>query len=228
MSRTDAAPTTTEAVQVTDVVPFKALGPDVLVVGPTLGGKDPIAFDLLAERWAAAHPPFVITATDTAAQLRSRIDPFVPRSGCAGDLYAIDCTGSSGFDDSADVPTCVSTTPADLTGIGICLAKGYDRFGSPGGRVVLLDNLSTLLVYSDVDRIYRFVSTLNNRVTELGDTTVQLLDTDAVDTTDRHKLFQLFSTLIEVRDRDDTTVFRLRGRAETDWHEYLPRREGTR
>lgn len=132
----------------------------------------------------------------------------------------IDCTDFGHDDHASEAPTCTSTTPPDLTGVGICLSKGYDQFGTPGGQMVLLDNLSTLLVYSEVDRVVRFVSTINNRIAELGDSTVQLLDTDVVDDVDKNKLLKLFSTVIQVKQADGETRFRLRGATETSWLDY--------
>lgn len=214
-----------ETARVSEILPEERSGLNVLVFGPTLGGKDLVAFDLLADTWSARRPPFVITATDTADQFRSRFGAFTPPERRVEDVYVIDCTEAGREENTTEPPTCTSATPADLTGIGICLSKGYDHYGTPGGRVVLLDNLSTLLVYSDVDRIFRFVSSINNRVTELGDTTVQLLDTDAIDTADRKTLLQVFSTLVEVREETGDTLFRVRGEAETDWYKRPARGE---
>lgn len=216
-----------EGAQVSEILPDDALRSNILIIGPTLSEKDTIAFDLLAESWTSGCRPFVITATDTADQFRSRFDAFSPPKRRVEELYVIDCAESGQAEDTPEQLTCTSATPADLTGVGICLSKGYDEFGASGGRVVLLDNLSTFLVYSDVERIFRFISTINNHVTDHGDITVQLLDTDAVDTADKNKLFQVFSTIIEVKDDDGTTLFRVRGETETTWTEY-PSRGGAR
>lgn len=206
--------------RVSDLLPDKTLESNILISGPTLSEKDTIAFDLLAESWSSGRPPFVITATDTADQFRSRFDSLSPPNRHVEDLYVIDCTESAQDADATEKTTCLSATPADLTGVGICLSKGYNEFGEAGGRVILLDNLSTLLVYSDVNRIFRFISTINNRVTELGDITVQLLDTDAIDTVNKNKLLQLFSTVIQVREDEGKTLYRVRGETETTWAEY--------
>jgi KaiC/GvpD/RAD55 family RecA-like ATPase len=216
-----------ETARVSEVLPDESLGSNILIVGPTLSEKETIALDLLAESWTSDCRPFVITATDTASQFRSRFDGFTPPNRRTEDVYVIDCLDSGRGEEAPETPTCTLSTPADLTGIGICLSKGYDEFGRPEGRFVLVDNLSTLLVYSDVDRIFRFLSTINNRVTELGDVTVQLMDDDAVDTADRNKLLQLFSSVIEVREEGGQTLFRVRGDTETTWDEY-PSRGGAR
>lgn len=214
--------------RVLDVVPAETLESDILVMGPTLSKKDEIAIELLAENWTQDRTPFAVTATESAASFRSRLAATLPSDRDVEDLYVIDAAESSGTGDAANLPGCASTTPADLTGVGICLSKGYKQFGTPGGRVVLVENLSTFLVYSDIERIFRFVNTINNRVTELGDITVQLLDTDAIDSKDRRKLLQLFATVIEVKERSGETVFRLRGDVQTDWHGYAPAQEGNR
>lgn len=204
------------------MLPDETLKSNILISGPTFSGKDSIALDLLSESWASERRPFVITATDTADQFRSRFDALSPPNKRAEAVYVIDCTESGQTERASDTPTCTSATPADLTGVGVCLSKGYDEFGAPGGRVVLLDNLSTLLVYSDVDRIFRFISTINSRVTELGDITVQLLDTDAIDSVNKNKLLQLFGTVIQVKKDGGRTLFRVRGATETTWAEYPP------
>ena len=212
--------------RVSELLPDETLKSNILISGPTLSGKDAIALDLLAESWASGRPPFVITATDTAAQFRSRFDGVCTPNRRVEEFYVIDCTESGQDEHATETPTCTSATPADLTGVGICLSKGYKQFGAPGGRVILLDNLSTLLVYSDVDRIFRFISTINSRVTDAGDITVQLLDTDAIDRESKNKLLQLFETVIEVKQDGGTTLFRVRGPTKTSWTEFPPQGVG--
>ena len=206
---------TFEKQTVAEVLPTDAGGSDVLVIGPTLSDKDQIAFDVLADSWETGRAPFVITATDTDAQFRDRFAPFVPAGHPAEELYVIDCTEQTPDSQSS----CSVNSPVDLTGIAICLSKGYDQYGG-GGRRILLDTISTLLIYSSMDRVYRFLSKLNSRASELGDSTVQLLDSDAIDTEDRNTLFQLFPTVIEVRDEADRTLFRVHGDSETSWYEF--------
>jgi len=207
-----------ETATLADVLPSPQRRSDVLVIGPTLSDKDEIAFDLLAERWQDGDTnPFVVTASDSARALRSRFQGFVPRGRSAADLYVIDCSESP---DAESQSTCSVGSPADLTGVGICLSKGYDHYGTRGNRRVLIDNLSTLLIYWDVGRIYRFISAINSRIAEVGDATVQLLDTDAISSEDRSKLFQLFSTIVQVRMEAGKMLFRLRGDTTTEWYEY--------
>lgn len=225
MARTDEASTSYDTATVGDVRAPADLGATVLVTGPTLSNKDAVAFDLFGDGWTDARP-FAITATDPAAAFRDRLRPYVPAGRRAEDVYVIDCLEVSNSTDSDDPHTHGVGTPADLTGIGIALSKGYERYGT-GQRRVLLDNLATLLVYSDIDRVYRFVDVVTSRLTDLGNTSVHLLDGDTVEGTDRNKLIQLFSAVIEVRSEGDTTLFRVRdGTGASEWYEHTFRGEG--
>lgn len=85
----------------------------------------------------------MITATDTADQFRTRFNTFSLPNSCVEDLYVIDCSESGRDKGVTETPTCMSATPTDLTGFGICLSKAYKEFGTPGSRVSLLDNLPT-------------------------------------------------------------------------------------
>lgn len=216
-----------EKATVADGIPREALESDVLVVGPTLSDKDHIAFDMLAASWEDGPSPFVVTATDPAPEFRARFEPFVPAGRDIEEAYVIDCTEAAQPDGGAERGNCSVASPVDLTGISVCLSKGYDAAGTPGSRRVLVDNLSTLLIYSDIERVYRFTSTVTSHVSELGDATVQLLDTDAIDAENKNRLFQLFPTVIEVRPEAGATLFRAHGTAQTGWYEYQPR-EGRR
>jgi hypothetical protein len=227
VARTKDPPDPAEKATVADGIPADARESDLLVVGPTLSDKDRIAFDVLAESWAAGSAPFAVTATDPAPQFRARFEPFVPAGKDVEEVYVIDCTEAGQPEAEADRGGCSVASPVDLTGVSVCLSKGYDERGSSGGRRVLVDNLSTLLIYSDIERVYRFTSTVTSNVSEVGDATVQLLDTDAIDAEDKNRLFQLFPTVVEVRPDADATLFRVRGTARTGWYEYQPR-EGRR
>jgi len=217
VARVDNPGTEYETATIADALSSTERRSDVLIIGPTLSNKDEIAFDLLAESWNEETAPFAVTAADSEQTLRSRFGEFVPRGRSATEFYVIDCSESS---DAESESACSVASPADLTGVGICLSKGYDRHGTGGDRCVLIDNLSTLLIYSDIGRVYRFLSVINSRIADVGDTTVQLLDADAIRSEDKTKLFQLFSTIIQVRMESGTMLFRLRGDTNTEWYEY--------
>lgn len=225
LAQTNEKKEATKRETVTAALPSDTRGSEILVIGPTLSDKDHIAFDILVDSWETEADPFVVTATDPAPQFRSRFESYIPPDRRVQDVYVIDCTETPQGERPGRQSGCSVSSPVDLTGVSVCLSKGYERYGNTGRRRVLIDNLSTLLIYSDIDRIYRFLSVINSRTSELGDATIQLLDTDAIDTEDRNTLFQLFSIIIEVRTDHDTSMFRVHGDTETrwtEWYEYQP------
>jgi hypothetical protein len=221
-TRPDDEAQAVEPARVVDVLPSAATRSDVLVLGPTLSDKDRLAFDLVIAAWQDGGEPFVISATDTASEFRSRLAAAVPADLAAEAAYVIDCTETATSAGATDDATCTAASPADLTGVSICLSKGFERFEPAEPRRILLDNIATLLIYSDVERVYQFISAINQRADDANLGTVHLLDTDAVEAADRSKLFQLFQTVVEVRQEDDTPRFRIRGQSDSPWYEYQP------
>jgi KaiC/GvpD/RAD55 family RecA-like ATPase len=198
------------------------LSDNLLVMGPALSGKRTVAFDLLADAYEAEGCPCAITATDTAAQFRTRFAPYVGPDQHVADVVVIDSCAGSSSGESRDGRTLTVGTPADLTGLGVQLSKAFGRLppGRQAGSRVLVDSLSTLLIYSDIERLFRFVNVMNRRINEAGGETVYLLDTEAVDPQHRQQLLQLFSTVIEVRDAAERPEYRIRGTETTEWQGY--------
>jgi hypothetical protein len=213
---------TADPARVVDVLPSAAPRSDVLVLGPTLSDKDRLAFDLVIAAWQDGGVPFVVSATEAAREFRSRFDGVLPAELSAAAAYVIDCTEATTADDTTDDLTCRAASPADLTGVSICLSKALERFEPTDGRRILLDNIATLLIYSEFDRVYQFISAINRRADDANLGTVHLLDTDAIEATDRRKLFQLFPTVVQVRQNGERPLFRVRGRSESPWYEYRP------
>ncbi len=97
--------------------------------------------------------------SEVLAEFHSRIGE-VPRMGI------IDRNGGQASD---GMPTQVSqvATPADLTGIGIEVARWFTRFeqdDATAGVRFGVDSLSSMLMYADLARVFRFVHVLTNRV----------------------------------------------------------------
>jgi KaiC/GvpD/RAD55 family RecA-like ATPase len=198
---------------------------NLLVMGPALSGKSRVAFDLLADAYDVDACPCVITATDSAPQFRTRFDPYVDSEYSAENVVVIDSCASASSREASDSRTFTVGSPADLTGLGIQLSKVFGQLPKERreGSRVLIDSLSSLLVYSGIERLFKFVNIVNRRVTEAGGSTIHLLDTDAVEAQHRQQLLQLFSTVIDVRDDAGETEFRLRGAETTDWQGYSVR-----
>lgn len=201
-----------------------AVDTNVLVAGPTLCGKKAVALDLLAGAFEESARPFTITTTETAEQFRTRFDPFTPPAESAEAAAVIDAHRVPLPRTRHDGRTFRVDSPEDLTGIGMKLWNACESVAPEnrdGGRL-LIDNFSTLSIYSDRQRLFEFLSTCTFHAGDLGLTTIMLLSTDAVDEQTEERLRSLFSTTIEVSGVGDTTKVRARGEQSTTWTEYVP------
>lgn len=127
-----------------------------LVVGPPLVGKGTFLAQLLAAGVDEGAGAVVVSTDESADDLRDR-HPELDRAG----VRFVDATGT----ETDDRWVWTVRSPADLTGIGMALddamesldAAGYDRVR------VGVDSLTTLDVYTDTERVSRFVNVLSNR-----------------------------------------------------------------
>ncbi len=187
-------------------------GEKVLISGPALTEKRRLLFGLLHQMsdWKA----IVISTKRNAEQFRCEFQDQVP-NGPEWELRIVDCVSKSRgiralqpTDDVAYV-----STPSDLTGIGIA-TSGFMRefYHTAGDAFVGLNSLSTLLMYANLQRVFRFNHVLTGRIEASNFRGVFTLDTthhtEAITT-----LQGLFDALIQVRSGDTGLKLRVRGSA---------------
>jgi KaiC/GvpD/RAD55 family RecA-like ATPase len=127
--------------------------------------------------------------------------------------------GGAGGDGGATVRTAGS--PSDMTGIGIevsdLLEEFWERRGIERNRVCL-ESVSTLLMYSDLQTVFRFLHVFTGRIRSVGGLGVFVMEPEMHDEKDISTLRQLFDGRLEVRDDDGVRV-RAVGLSDepTDW-----------
>lgn len=199
----------------------------VLIRGPAMSGKQSLGVELLATATSIGGQPIAITTADTPEQMRTA---YRTVGGEAADnLAVVDCL--PGTDDSrGDEWTRAIGSPGDFTGIAMAISDVFENISDnrQRGTRVLVDNLATSLVYTDIEPLYRFLHALIGRVTDSG-AVVATLDTDGTDDADRQALVGLFETVVEVRRTDNGTEFRVIGRDDVPnaWFRHTSRGNGT-
>ena len=136
---------------------------------------------------------------------RSPSGGFESVAGGLDRLRVVDCTGATAkgtFDDTDDVKYVAS--PGDLTGIGMGIVKCTRDMGESvdGLRLGVL-SLSTLLRYSDPDRVFNFLHTVTGRVSAADYLGIATLDPGAHDPQDVNTLSSQFDVVVELREADD-------------------------
>ena len=192
-----------------DVLPDVELDPgtNVLVAGPPLTGKRRIAFDILASGANRGDGSIVVTTKDSADKV---IEGFGDRvdDGVEPDIGVVDCVtkqrGIGTIDDDPRIK--YASSPVDMTGIGIKLSEFLQEFYEARGLTqnrVLLHSVSTLLMYSDLQTVFRFLHVFTGRIQSADALGVYVIDSTAHDDQTMNTLKQLFDGVIELEESAD-------------------------
>jgi KaiC/GvpD/RAD55 family RecA-like ATPase len=188
-------------------------GTSILVSGPPLTGKRALSLDVLAEGTRAGEAAIVVTTKDGAERVlddyRSRVD--VDDRPVA----VIDCvTRQQGVGEVRDDDRVKYTSsPVDMTGIGIKLSETLESFYQGYGvdrTRVMVHSLSTLLMYSDLQTVFRFLHVFTGRIQSVDGLGLFCIDSTAHDERTMNTLKQLFDGIVTT-DEDAEPSIRLPG-----------------
>ncbi|MDX1747996.1 MAG: recombinase RecA, partial [Halobacteriales archaeon] len=197
--------------------PVERLDPGTfLLSGPALSGKYELLLDFFVEGFGEDDGALLVTTNEPAKDVFASIES---RMGELPDAFrAVDCvTERQGSGDryARDRVEYVSS-PGDLTGLGIGLTEQLRRFAeSHEGRTrVGFHSLSTLLMYTELETVFRFVHVVTGRCDAIDALAFFALDPTTHGETTVNTLKQLFDGIIEVRDGEDGTELRIVGLPE--------------
>lgn len=195
-------------------LPVESLGSGTyLLAGPAMSGKYDILIGLLVEGLSNGEAAmFVTTNQDAEAVYTDLMD----RAGSPpGRVRMVDCVSEQQAAESALSPDRVEyvSSPADLTGIGIGVSEQLRRFADEGVQRTRLGfySLSTLLMYAELETVFRFLHVVSGRVESIGGFSVFTLDPTTHDEGTINTLKQLFDGMIELRSNGDDKEVRLVG-----------------
>lgn len=195
-------------------------GTNLLLSGPAMSGKRTLLLELLARGAADGEGSVLVTSRDPADDVVAEYEETL--DGDPGFLRLVDCVSTqSGSARDGDRVRYVST-PGDLTGMGIEFSEvassahdeGFDRLR------VGFDSLSPLLMYVDIERLFRFLHVFTSQIQSQGWLGVFSIDPESHDDQTINTISQLFDGVVEMRITDSgEREARVRGvtDAPTDW-----------
>ena len=137
----------------------------------------------------------------------------------------VDCVSESqGMVEIEETPMIKTVgSPKDMTGIGIKVSELLEELWENRGieeNRVLLNSVSTLLMYSNLQTVFRFLHVFTGRIRSVEGFGVFFIDATMHDDQDYQTLKQLFDCIVEVRDDSDGEI-RATGLSQepTDWVE---------
>ncbi len=188
-----------------DTVPTEQIEPgtNVLIAGPSMAGKRTLAFDILRAGASRGEGSIVITTKDSAENVVEEFDP-------EATLGVVDCVSKQRGDELIDDPRVkYASSPVDMTGIGIKLSETLEEFHNGRGVThnrVLLHSVSTLLMYSDLQTVFRFLHVFTGRIQSADALGLYVIDSTAHDEQTMNTLKQLFDGVVRLEQGDEPTV----------------------
>ena len=185
-------------------------GTNILISGPAMTGKRQLALEILADGTVRNEGTIVVTTKDSAKRVLSEYGELV------GDLEnatigVVDCVtkqqGVSSVPDDDRVK--YASSPVDMTGIGISLSEFLQEFYTERRlrrNRIMLYSLSTLLMYSNLQTVFRFLHVFTGRIQSADALGIYVIDSSAHDEQTMNTLKQLFDGIIELDEQGDLDV----------------------
>lgn len=199
-------------------------GTNLLVAGPPMTGKSRLGREIVAAGSREGEGSIVVTTKDSGAKVLSQFESLVG-SVEETPTGVVDCvTKQQGMHSSTQSPRIqYASSPVDMTGIGIQLSEFLQQFYSEQNvrqNRILLNSLSTLLMYSNLQTVFRFLHVFTGRIQSADALGVFIIDSTAQDRQTMSTLKQLFDAQIELRESEDhEREYRATGLSDvsTDW-----------
>ncbi len=184
-------------------------GTNLLISGPPLTGKHSLALDILADGVDTGDSAVVVTTKNGADSVLQDLSDRTTAEGAP--VAVVDCvTRQQGIDAVRDVNRIKYTSsPEDMTGIGINFSEFLEAFHASQeitNNRILLNSLSTLLMYSDLETVFRFLHVFTGRIQSVDGLGVFCIDEPTHDGQTMNTLKQLFDGIITTSETADPEI----------------------
>ena len=184
-------------------------GTNILVSGPPMSGKRSLCLDILASGTEKGEGSIIVTTKDGADRVLRDFESRTPYEDRP--VAVVDCVPrQQGVGDARDDDRIKYTSsPVDMTGIGIKLSEFLQAFYQNRGieeNRVMLHSLSTLLMYADLQTVFRFLHVFTGRIQSVDGLGVFAIDDSAHDEQTMNTLKQLFDGIVTTQEDGPASV----------------------
>jgi len=189
----------------------------ILVSGPAMSGKYELLLEFIIEGERLGEGGLFVTTNDPAASI---ISDFEERGDVEpGLLRLVDCVSEQQSIEERLPEDRVEyvNSPGDMTGVGIGVSEQLRRFGEDDTERIRLAfySLSTLLMYSEIETVFRFLHVLTGRIDGVEASGLFTIDPTTHEEETVNTLKQLFDGAIELREGEDGPEIRFVGLPDT-------------
>jgi len=196
-------------------------GTNLMVVGPPMSSKDLVVQRIIEQGLNSGE---AVVLVETRMPAESILEHYTRRGTDISKLAVVDCMSRTLGISSEEAELILrATSPVDLTGIGVRISKLFEKFWRDGSKSIRLvvDSLSTILMYSNLQTVFRFLHVFTGRIKAAGALGVYTLDAGMYDEKTIATLKQLFDAMIEIKQEGDKEFVRAVGLtpSPTPWFE---------
>ena len=195
-------------------------GTNLLIKTESFAGKDRLVEETVSEGFESGEGTVYVTTEDP----EERVLEEYPEDESFG---VVDCVTegqeTEGSDGTGSGSVKYAGSPSDMTSIGVKVSdflSDYRDESEIEQNRVLLDSVSTLLMYSNLETVFRFLHVFTGRIRSIDGVGVFVLDAGMHDEKVYTTLRQLFDGVVEVEDYEDgVTRVRVVGLTDepTEW-----------
>jgi KaiC/GvpD/RAD55 family RecA-like ATPase len=204
------------------------LASNILVIGPPLTGKGLFARTIMYNSLKNKEAGIYISTKDSGSKIQDRYaENGLPLNQYEDAYGLVDCVSRSlgtGKTETSKNVTLVGSA-VDMTGISIAVGQFLEEFWRKKQikRIkVVMESLSNLLMYSNVQTVYRFLHVFTGKVRAIDGMGVYTLEEGMHDPMVVTTLKQLVQGVIEIKEEGDRRLLRASGITPmpTEWAEY--------
>ncbi|MCX9010564.1 MAG: recombinase RecA [Candidatus Methanoperedens sp.] len=201
-------------------------GLNIMLIGPPMSGKEVILYNIMYYG-ATKNENAIITVT-TRESATHILEWFEERKLTLppSRIGIVDCvTKTLGGEAVENGNIKIASSPVDLTGIGVKISQFLDEYFMKKNirRIQLhINSLSTILMYSNLQTVFRFLHVFTGRIKATGALGVYVIESGMHDDQAIATLKQLFDGMIEIKSEADRNFIRVIGLSPkpTPWFEY--------
>ncbi len=201
-------------------------GSNIILIGPPMSLKKVILYNITYHGTTKDENAVItVTTNESGAQI---LDWFgenkllLPLSR----IGIIDCTTKSLGGNAVESENIkMASSPVDLTGMGVRISEFFENFQKKKniGKIQLhINSLSTILMYSNIHTVFRFIHVFTGRIKAAGALGIFVMESGMHDEQAIATLKQLFDGMIEIKTENDVNYIRIIGLTSkpTSWFEY--------
>ncbi len=201
-------------------------GSNIMLIGPPMSGKEVILYYIMYYG-ASKNENAVITVT-TRESATNILEWFKDHKLALplARIGIVDCvTKTLGGAAVENENIKIASSPVDLTGIGVKISQFFEEYYMKKNirkTQLHINSLSTILMYSNIQTVFRFLHVFTGRIKATGALGIYTIESGMHDEQSIATLKQLFDGMIEIKSEDDKNFIRVVGLSPkpTPWFEY--------